>query len=120
MSWQPTKHDPTPWSRNWQCVLDADKRVILTAEEGGPRKGERATYYNAARAVACVNACDGIADPAAALAEVRRRLEGLARELPYVIAAIDAREADDFSAEALREHIEEVRAALALLGGAGR
>ena len=72
--WAPVRHDRAPWSRNWQCVLDADGRVILTAEEGGPRKGERATYHNAARVVRCVNACEGIDDPAAVLAEVRAAL----------------------------------------------
>ena len=77
--WAPVRHDRAPWSRNWQCVLDADGRVILTAEEGGPRKGERATYHNAARVVACVNACEGIDDPAATLAEVRDMLNMLSR-----------------------------------------
>jgi hypothetical protein len=115
MSWQPTKHDPTPWSRNWQCVLDADKRVILTAEEGGPRKGERATYFNAARTVACVNALDGIADPGVALAEVRRLLVE-ARDALRRSAEVYGGDAEEqvFAAE------EACVAALALLGGAGR
>lgn len=111
MGWQPTKHDPTPWVRNWQCVLDADGRVILTAEEGGPRKGDRATYFNAARTVACVNALDGIVDPVATLPEVRRLL-------------VEARDALRRSAEAYGGDAEEqvfvaeeaCVAALALLG----
>lgn len=113
MSWQPTKHDPTPWSRNWQCVLDADGRVVLTAEEGGPRKGERATYYNAARTVACVNACDGIADPAAALAEVRAILARLLVRVEGVSGMMSDADREDVEAVAA-----DARAALALLGPA--
>jgi hypothetical protein len=68
------KHSKEPWKQNFNCVSDATDTLVATFEFGGPRKGERPTYENTARAVACVNACAGIADPAAVLAEVRRNL----------------------------------------------
>lgn len=83
-----TTHDRGPWSRNWQCVLDADQRVILTAEEGGPRKGDRATYFNAARAVACVNALDGVVGVVEVLAGVRALLARLAPDDPAAAALL--------------------------------
>jgi hypothetical protein len=83
-----TTHDRGPWVRNWQCVLDADGRVILTAEEGGPRKGDRATYFNAQRAVMCVNALDGVVGVAEVLAGVRALLARLAPDDPEAAALL--------------------------------
>jgi hypothetical protein len=115
MSWQPTKHDPTPWSRNFNLLMSADNKLVAVFEFGGPRKGERPAYENAARAVACVNACDGIADPGVALAEVRRLLVE-ARDALRRSAVVYGGDAEEqvFAAE------EACVAALALLGGAER
>jgi hypothetical protein len=107
-------HDKTPWTRNWNCILDADGRVLAAFEDGGPRKGERATYQNAARAVACVNACEGIKDPAATLAEVRAALAADLGSLGIAAAVLDGHDARH-SADMLRMHARSLRAALALL-----
>jgi len=93
----------------WPEVGGQRVPASLTAESGAAYQGDRVLFADAtgtpdghariARAVACVNALDGTADPAAALAEVRQLLE-------------DLEDADD------RHWRQRARAVLALLGGA--
>ncbi len=72
-----TKHTPVPWHVSPMAPTNIHasvngKRLELFAAPWGPEAPAKA---NTARAVACVNACAGIADPAATLAEVRKTLE---------------------------------------------
>lgn len=69
-------HTPEPWTAEYCNIFAADDRnprarVATTEYSAFTWKQEEA---NAARAVACVNACAGMADPAAALASVRAAL----------------------------------------------
>jgi hypothetical protein len=58
-----SKHTPGPWRADEfvGCIFDPDGKPIMT---GGI--GHREAWANAARIVACVNALEGIDDPAAA------------------------------------------------------
>lgn len=75
-----TKHTPTPWDADSAPGLlqTADGRIIATltpdAGDGLVPWTEAEQEANAARIVQCVNACEGMADPAHALRIVREEL----------------------------------------------
>lgn len=108
-----TKHTPEPWHTEGAHIepafLDRDGHIARCYADVGSADLDRA---NAARAVACVNACAGIEDPAAALAAAREELAALATMLESFSASGEVyyRGFDRSAAFA--------RAALALLGGA--
>lgn len=110
-----SRHDPEPWSRNYGEISDKNGVLILLAEEGGPRKGPRATYKNAARAVGCVNACVNLPDPAASLADAQRRLREALFLLPYVAAVVEGC-GKPGTVSALQEITSRIRGALSSLG----
>ena len=71
-------HTPGPWLLSFAdngiaCIHDAHGKHFANFRD--LRDGARG--FDAARAVECVNACEGIADPAAALAEVRATMRGV-------------------------------------------
>lgn len=75
------KHTPTPWHIGRyapEVVVDVNDHFIATTCPGTSADiaKEDAT---AARIVACVNACAGIGDPKAALADAREALRKLLR-----------------------------------------
>lgn len=102
----------------WPEVGGQRVPASLTAESGAAYQGDRVLFADAtgtpdgfalvARAVASLNACAGIEDPAAALAEVRALLDDVA----------DMDDPTDTDAAFARRWRERGRAALALLGGA--
>ena len=88
-------HTPEPWEV-WRFE-NADDNVSIGAKSGGVSVceitmrdgGGRANAntiqrgnYNAARIVACVNACEGMADPAKEIERLRDALEEIAAENP--------------------------------------
>ncbi len=95
------KHTPEPWSHNVGDPAGdpTDSRIY----SGDCSVTEATGPADAARIVACVNACAGITDPAATLAEVRKTLE-------RCIMALAANGAPNCEAA------KESRAALAKLG----
>ena len=110
------KHTPEPWQQHDDHPMYGPGYADAVWTSKGPGYGKvcRCAPYttatpesaaNARRIVACVNACEGIADPAAALAEVREILTAL---LPKV--------EDDASRPGDRWAPLSVRRALALLG----
>lgn len=111
-----SRHDPEPWSRNYGEISDKNGVLILLAEEGGPRKGPRATYKNAIRAVQCVNACANLPDPAASLSDAQRRLHDVLLLLPYATAVVEGCNKPN-TVNALREITGQIQAALSSLGG---
>ena len=78
-------HTPAPWSTDTSLTtgepiiraVEAPDLCLAVFCETDP-DGEE-SKANAARVVACVNACEGIDDPAATLAEVRDMLNMLSR-----------------------------------------
>ena len=80
-----SKHTPEPWKDGFLRVtaLNGGMRVAVTSCDGGNVEIEQA---NANRIVDCVNACAGMADPAAEIAELKRQrdeLLGLVKAVSY-------------------------------------
>ena len=77
---QETRHTPEPWrvkfAHGTSDVYDKEGELIaLVYPTEGPENAA-----NAARIVACVNACKGMADPAAEIAALRARVAELEKE----------------------------------------
>lgn len=70
--------------------------------------------WAAARVAACLNACDGIDDPAAELPAVRDHLSGVLSVLPYAVPVLEGVK-KDATAKAVRECCDQLRAASARL-----
>lgn len=71
-----SKHTPEPWHSNF---YEGRTRTTTVSAEAKPSAVATAyTPEDALRIVACVNACAGIDDPVATLAEVREVLEMIA------------------------------------------
>jgi hypothetical protein len=72
------KHTPTPWAQGLEstdAVFDAARvERVATCHRPSRFDADDWSVANAARIVQCVNACAGIDDPAATLAEVRTLL----------------------------------------------
>ncbi len=111
---QATKHTPTPW----RYVTHADKRMGDCIRGGRVRTEDGATVppavctmskcegwetqqANAARIVQCVNACEGIEDPASALKQARQALTALKAGMAPD-GHISASEMEYIASEALR------------------
>jgi len=71
-----SKHTPEPWKDGFLRVtaLDGGMKIAVTSCEIGNVEIEQA---NANRIVTCVNACAGMADPAAEIAELKRQRDEL-------------------------------------------
>ncbi len=81
MSTAPKSYTPEPWRfmladpvKIPYVVKDRDDGAFATVATFYQIDGDNSDHANAERAVACVNACAGITDPAATLAEVRLAL----------------------------------------------
>lgn len=85
----PTTHTPEPW-----FIAKTEPAEIRTHPSGGVVIGETIpNAYNASRAVACVNACAGMADPAKEIA-ILRDYAGRTHELAtQVCVVVNQREA---------------------------
>lgn len=71
------KHTPEPWTaEEWTCHAKTSIRAsgVYVAEFAATGRHTDEAIVDAARAVACVNACEGIKDPAAALRKARATL----------------------------------------------
>jgi hypothetical protein len=117
----PWTHTPGPWEADggdtstwWAVTLPTGGYVIADLSESSYSADQDAA--NARRIVACVNACEGIDDPAAALAEVREVLRVDLRNLRVAASSCAERGLPD-TAEMLSMHADTLRAALARLGG---
>ena len=96
-----SKHTPEPWkishddsTEEWSIVTNQQGSIIANVnEETGPElvgsdpvMRKMPGLENASRIVACVNACAGMADPAAEIAELKRQrdeLLGLVKAVSY-------------------------------------
>lgn len=77
-----TKHTPEPWGDH--AINKPDHGVIHAmrgAHIGTLKSSDSRSDSNAARIVACINACAGIEDPAAALSNVRQLLRSWKRDI---------------------------------------
>ena len=92
-----SKHTPEPWAlfevgdgRPHLCpASESDKMSILTiAEEDGVTFACVYKDSDALRIVTCVNACAGMADPAAEIAELKRQRDELLVALGVAIPLI--------------------------------
>lgn len=101
-------HTPEPW-----FIATTEPAEIRTHPCGGIVIGETIpNAYNASRAVACVNACAGMADPAKEIAHLRDyagRTHEIATKCSVVVAQ---REAKQQVIEDMREAIQAARDAL--------
>lgn len=108
----PNDHTPAPWHTlpsphtDEPALYCGEPDLCLAVFCETDPDGEE-SKANAARVVACVNACEGIDDPAATLAEVRVLLEDLA----------DMDDPTDTDEAFARRWRARAQAALALLGG---
>ena len=93
-----SKHTPEPWAlfevgdgRPHLCpASDSDKMSILTiAEEDGVTFACVYKDSDANRIVTCVNACAGMTDPAAEIAELKRQRDELLSALHDAAKALD-------------------------------
>lgn len=116
-------HSPGPWHLNAgrcgddQCdgytVRDADGEFV-THLDGSRYHDERAdpeADANAARIVACVNACEGVADPA----DLRVQRDELLAALRALV-----RQCEYMGAPDSHEDMRAARAALAIVAGGGQ
>jgi hypothetical protein len=108
------KHAPEPWMRGGE----ARPHYVYTSEPNGSfAVANFASPSNAARAVACVNACAGIEDPAAALAEVRAELLNLWNTEGQVLTRrMRGAYADDGYCTMLRARVTRLHTLLTMLG----
>ena len=84
---QEQKHTPEPWYEAGGIIFYHKGERLLSDSLiakffASPRYGlnVKTSYANAARVVACVNACAGMADPAAEIAALRARVAELEKE----------------------------------------
>ncbi len=108
-----TPHSPGPWTVNPAHPFTIECPTDIPGVAG--RVAAFGFRPNAERAAACVNALDGIDDPATALAEVRRRLVDVRRALTGPLVVLEAGGCE--SSETVREAREHLAGILALLGG---
>lgn len=72
------KHTPEPWTLLGRSVNNCSiSNHSVIRDQGGTPIGYIAYSDDASRAIACVNACAGIADPAEAIREARGALFAL-------------------------------------------
>lgn len=111
------RHTPEPW-RIRGTTYGYTKRDVL-----GPPHDDGGDYApicksncdeNAARIVACVNACAGLSDPAAELARLReqneRMRDALQRALPFIPHTAEG------ASDVLHPVLSQARAALSKVG----
>ncbi len=99
-----SQHTPEPWHQSSRYLYDKDWHTLAafcTTNRDAPPEQDIA---NTQRIVACVNACAGIADPAATLAALRALLDDVADMLE-----------DRIGYDNTAAHVRSMRA---LLGGA--
>lgn len=114
------KHAPRPWNvvdltadvENGQLRIDSDGGCI--ADCGRGRFVDDESRANAARIVACVNACEGIEDPAELRAQ-RDELLKLVKRVPYQLSSANA-----YTPEQRKEIFAEIDALVARCGAEGR
>ena len=118
-----SKHTPEPWVIGSHPTLG---RIYI--DEASYSHGSVATCYgglaeaDAARIVACVNACAGMADPAAEISAMRNRLEDLDVRLTAIFMHANELERVTLSADQWNivcEIIEILKPALTKSGGGG-
>lgn len=93
------KHTPGPWiaesrgvSDGALVVKDAEFNEICVVRERAQRSYGPQDYIdqaNAARIVACVNACEGMADPADEIAKLRAEVDRLKHRLSDVLEGLE-------------------------------
>lgn len=101
-----SKHTPEPWKDGFLRVtaIDGGMKIAVTSCEIGNVEIEQA---NANRIVTCVNACAGIDDPAAEIAELKRQRDELLAVLGVAIPLIKQARLDwcDQNAESYDEDV---------------
>jgi len=64
------QHTPGPWTVDHECISANRAHISMAIGPDGATYAEQKA--NAARIVACVNACEGIEDPTTAITEFRK------------------------------------------------
>ncbi len=92
-----TKHTPEPWEAFDAEITTPDKRVFVAVTDESIHMTQNEQRANAARIVACVNACAGMEDPAGEIERLQaislrhlRDLDKWDQERERVAAVIDA------------------------------
>ena len=88
-----SKHTPEPWSIGTSritslniCAIDLYGNKAIVAS---PNFNFSNHHENALRIVTCVNACAGMADPAAEIAELKRQRDELIDEFDQIMKFYD-------------------------------
>jgi hypothetical protein len=68
-------HTPTPWKRNSSIIIDSKGECIAILHDGCTDFDN--AIFDANRIVACVNACEGMEDPAKEIQTLRDRVKEL-------------------------------------------
>jgi hypothetical protein len=109
-------HTPTPWTDKESKLIGGDGRVIarLMPPETIFSSVKRADVD---RIVACVNACEGIADPAEAIMKSREALRDVLGALEAMLAERPMLAAKRAGCTTVGNHRAAVASALKSLGG---
>jgi hypothetical protein len=111
----PCPHTPTPWAIDGEAFVSIVHEGDAIADLSDSPFDCEQDHANAARIVACVNACEGIDDPAATLAEVREKLGAIAHILEYVPPVLESKGAT-VTAFTVRDEVSKLRGLLTKLG----
>lgn len=106
------KHTPEPWTLLGRVNKCSIGNHSVIRDQGGTPIGYIAYSDDASRAIACVNACAGIADPAEAIREAREMLERC-YQVHNTITIYTPQSHQD--KEANREHCDNIKEVLAKL-----
>ena len=93
-----SKHTPEPWgdSQLRLCFVEFEKLGITVSI---PQYADEEAKANSRRILSCVNACAGMADPAAEIAELKQQRDELLAALHDAAKALDELGRFHFSAK---------------------
>ena len=100
-------HTPEPWVLSGHVNKCSISGHSVIRDQGGTPIGYIAYSDDASRAIACVNACSGMEDPAAEIAELKRQRDELLDVLGAAIPLIKQARLDwcDQNAESYDEDV---------------
>jgi hypothetical protein len=81
------EHTPTPWTERGNNITDSANGLICTFEKGHWTFPN--AKYNRHRIVECVNACDGIEDPARWFEDVSKKIDDITKDTIFVLSVKD-------------------------------
>jgi hypothetical protein len=111
------KHTPEPWQAYPDGMITSYGIIVAQVEVENAEDSPGTVEADANRIVACVNACQGIDDPAAALAAAREALEWSKAAMEALQDLWRKKGYASIYADSAQTALTEARAALEVLGG---